>query len=274
MEQLSYNYCALAGAYTAKCSRVNSFQETAMKPWKPAVLLVQCAGAVCGAWMPGVVCAQSQSGHALVEHSTRAPQRPVAIEKEPRHRLKFENQYVRIFDVLIVPGDTTLFHTHLNDGIGIKLTNARIVQQAYGGKWQESVVKRGEVGFSYYATPLIHRVSNVGSTPFRNMFIEVLPSSRSARAIAPDKKTPWRTLVLDNERVWIFRLVLEPGKLIEADTLSPRSVLVVISNAKVVIDGQRKNLKPGDFEWHDGHTKYSLRNAGSSPFEAVEIELR
>ena len=26
-------------------------------------------------------------------------QSPVPIEKEPRHRLKFENQYVRVFDV-------------------------------------------------------------------------------------------------------------------------------------------------------------------------------
>lgn len=40
---------------------------------------------------------------------------PVPIEKEPRHRLTFSNQYVRLFHVLIPSGDTSLFHTHVNE---------------------------------------------------------------------------------------------------------------------------------------------------------------
>jgi len=44
-------------------------------------------------------------------------QSPVPIEKEPRHRLKFENQFVRVFDVLIPPGDDSLFHIHIYDGV-------------------------------------------------------------------------------------------------------------------------------------------------------------
>ena len=35
---------------------------------------------------------------------------PVSIE--PRHHKVFENEYVRVLDVHIVPGDTTLFHKH------------------------------------------------------------------------------------------------------------------------------------------------------------------
>jgi len=44
-----------------------------------------------------------------------AAQAPVPLSGEPRHHLKFENQYVRVFDVLVPPGDATLFHTHSND---------------------------------------------------------------------------------------------------------------------------------------------------------------
>ncbi|MGI9076108.1 MAG: hypothetical protein ACR2G6_02120, partial [Gemmatimonadaceae bacterium] len=50
---------------------------------------------------------------SLVTVYATPAQSPVPIEKEPRHHLKFENQYVRVFYVFIPLGDTTLFHTHV-----------------------------------------------------------------------------------------------------------------------------------------------------------------
>ena len=34
----------------------------------------------------------------------------VPIDREPRHRLAYENSIVRVFDTRIAPGDTTLYH--------------------------------------------------------------------------------------------------------------------------------------------------------------------
>jgi hypothetical protein len=33
-------------------------------------------------------------------------QSPIPVLNEPRHHLKFENEYVRVFDVVVPPGDT------------------------------------------------------------------------------------------------------------------------------------------------------------------------
>src|SRR5215207_11505010 len=81
-------------------------------------------------------------------------QAPVPVEKEPRHRLKFENRYVRVFDVLITAKDRSLFHTHVYDGVGIKLTDARIRDEPTGGSQDDLTVTRGEVSFAPRPSPL------------------------------------------------------------------------------------------------------------------------
>ena len=90
--------------------------------------------------------------------SPPSAQPPVPIEKEPRHQLKFENQFVRVFDVRIPSGDTTLFHIHTHDGVGIKLADAFIRSEVLGGSVDEVAVKRGAVDFTRRPSPLTHRV--------------------------------------------------------------------------------------------------------------------
>ena len=51
-------------------------------------------------------------------------QSPVPVSSEPRHHLKFENAYVRVFDVMVPPGDQTLFHTHANDYLFVSIGDA------------------------------------------------------------------------------------------------------------------------------------------------------
>ena len=134
-------------------------------------------------------------------------QSPVPIEKEPRHRLKFENKSVRVFDVLIPSGDASLFHTHVHDGLSVRITDAQIRDEPVQGDSEESTVKRGAVTFSYRPKPMTHRVSNIGKTPFRNIFIEILPSSDgSTRAPLPPSRDGY-AMVLENERVRVSRLV-------------------------------------------------------------------
>jgi quercetin dioxygenase-like cupin family protein len=211
---------------------------------------------------------------------TPAPaQAPVPIEKEPRHHLKFNNQYVRVFYVFIPPGETTLFHTHVYDGVGIKLTEARIRDEAQGGTAEESSVKRGAVNFTSYSSPLTHSVGNIGSTPFINMFVEVLPSSGKQPGVSARALAAGHALILENERVRLSRLVLAPGQSMEVHTHTLRGLLVALSeeNVSVGVAGKKSStvkFKAGDTKWFDGGTAHALKNIGSASFEAVEIELK
>lgn len=206
-------------------------------------------------------------------------QSPVPIEKEPRHRLKFENQYVRVFYVFIPPGDTSLFHTHVNDGLSVRLADARIRDEALGGAPEDTPLKRGGVSFGYRPIPLTHKVSNIGSTPFRNMFVEVLPSAAMSFDASSLADVAGHTLVLENERVRVFRLALAPGQSTDLHTHALRCLGVAVSEGRIAVEVPGKKIRtvkfrPGDTRWHEGGTKHSLRNIGSAPFEAVDIELK
>jgi quercetin dioxygenase-like cupin family protein len=109
-------------------------------------------------------------------HLGRSNQEPVPVDEESHHRWTFENQYVRVLDVLLSPGECTLFHTHSHDNIAVRLTNARVQQQAFSKDWQSAVsVAPGDVSYTEGTQrPYTHRVKNVGTTSFHVIDIELL----------------------------------------------------------------------------------------------------
>jgi quercetin dioxygenase-like cupin family protein len=204
---------------------------------------------------------------------------PVPIEKEPRHRLRFENASVRLFDVLIPEGEQSLFHTHEHDGVGIKLSDARIRDEKAGGSAEELQVERGAVNFARFPEGLTHRVSNIGATPFRNMFIEILPSTAAPTDAPSLAGVPGHELVLENERVRIYRLVLAPGQSTETHRHALRGLGVALSDGEIAHGApadksKTVRFKTGDYLWHEEGTTHSLKNVGSDPFEAFDIELK
>lgn len=216
---------------------------------------------------------------SLVLLAPGTAQAPVSIEKEPRHHLEFQNEYVRLFYVRIAPGDTTLFHTHINDNVGVKLTDAELSDVVPGGNPETNLVHQGAVGFGHYPTPLTHSVSNVGSTPFHNMLVEILPAKGAPSTAPLLAKVGGYTLAMENERVRILRLVLAPGQSTEEHSHALQGVSVVITEGKIAVDlpgtkTETVTFKPGDYRWHEGGMRHSLRNVGSATFEAVEIELK
>lgn len=194
------------------------------------------------------------------------------------HRLKFENRFVRVFDILLAPGDETSFHTHVNDGLGIRITDAQIRDSSIGGAPQVIRVERGSVSFAQYSSPLAHRVSNIGTTPFRNIFIEVLASASAFRdwpAVQPGE----RTVILVNERVRVLRRIIAPGELVELHFHLFRGPMVALSDGKIEIGvpGERirtVQIRAGDTQWIEVGTKHSLKNVGTAPFEVIDVELK
>jgi quercetin dioxygenase-like cupin family protein len=101
---------------------------------------------------------------------------PVPVEQEPHHHVIFENQYVRVLDVIVKPGETTLFHKHSLDNVAVHLSDATIKHQSPGQDWIEAPVKEGAVGFAAGTKqPYTHRITNAGATLFHVLDIEVLP---------------------------------------------------------------------------------------------------
>jgi quercetin dioxygenase-like cupin family protein len=211
---------------------------------------------------------------SLVWLASPALQSSVPVEKEPRHHLKFENQRTRVFDVVIPPGDETLFHTHSNDYVFVMIGDATLKAEVMGSSPSDLIVKNGEV--RYTKATLTHRVKNVGNADFRNITIEVLGSAAGAGAQLP--ALSGHTLVLENDRVRVERVILEPGQSTGVHTHTLAGLGVSVSGGMIEIEtgGQKQtsNLKPGEFRWRDGAVTHSLKNVGKTRFEAVDIEWK
>jgi hypothetical protein len=103
-----------------------------------------------------------------------AGQAPVPIEKEPMHRLKLENEYVRVFDVLVPAGKATLFHTHVLDGVGVRVSDAEMSEEFIDGTKRDFATRWAEASFGS-GPKFSHKVINRGRTHFQNIYVELLP---------------------------------------------------------------------------------------------------
>jgi hypothetical protein len=204
-----------------------------------------------------------------------AADEPVLIEQESHHRLKFENSHVRYFDVQIEPGYEALYHWHHNDGVFVNISAAPTTAQDWGAE----PVARGEraIGETYFigysAKPKAHRVLNSGSTLYRVSDTEVLVGCGPADVPATGAN---QTLVIDNDRVFVTRIILHPGE--STELLAPCGMLVSVSGGSIALDGpggvQNLPMLPAGFQWREQRQPVKLTNTGTSVFHGVDIRLK
>ncbi|MDQ2862161.1 MAG: hypothetical protein M3R50_00675, partial [Bacteroidota bacterium] len=98
----------------------------------------------------------------------------VPVHEEPHHKTVLKNDYVRLLDVHIKPGDTTLYHIHAAPSIMVHITKSIIGAQLLGQAIQPpSEVLAGKTSFAAYdEKPITHRVYNAGKNVFHVMDIE------------------------------------------------------------------------------------------------------
>lgn len=127
----------------------------------------------------------------------------VPVSKEPLHKTALENQYIRLLNVWLQPGDTSLFHIHSTPSVFLYLSDANIASQVKGGNW---VNDRSETGKTWYRSfmgdALVHRVGNADSVPLHVTDVEILASYKPAVARKP---LPF-TVLYENEKVIAYRL--------------------------------------------------------------------
>ena len=112
----------------------------------------------------------------------------VPVHEEPRHRLVHESPRVRLLDVVVLPGDTSLFHEHREPTLYVTLADALVVSQRPGHGWEQQrsgLRVLGEVTdrCDYFTDPLVHRVRNDGPAPFH--LLAVLNPAAGEDGLAP-----------------------------------------------------------------------------------------
>jgi len=197
----------------------------------------------------------------------------VQVSQEPRHHKVFENRWVRVLDVHIPPGDTTMIHKHSTPSVFIVLTGTKTGSQVIVEP-AELRLTQGNIWFEgFYNKPRIHRVWNSDTTEFHVMDIE-LPNQHPG-SIDPPLTIQGFTPLLDEKPLRGYRVSINPGGTIPLGKRKAALLLVKVGKTAgdLSVNGN-KLVKAGDHVFIGPGEDVTLLNKGAAEQELALFELK
>lgn len=203
-----------------------------------------------------------------------AQQSPVPVEEEPHHHLVLKNDSVTVLRVKLLPGESTLLHTHLHDRVAVDLSDTTVTFQKPGEpESAPEVTKPGNVAALESNGPYTHLVHNASTTVFEVLDVELLGRPTKAPSAAAAK------VEAENPSARVYKWTLAPGATSAMHT-HERPYLIVSATPLVLkmTDPEGKSftheVKAGDAHWVDAKVTHTLANEGTTAGTIVEIELK
>lgn len=214
-----------------------------------------------------------------------ASDKPVPVFEEPRHHLVVDTPPLRILDIQIPPGDTTLFHSHSSPMLYVPIASSRTRNQNIGEEWTgggaapaaapaaPAPARPGRVSApaNYIDKGQTHRVNNIGTSLFRLIGIGNMTPGEAAPAPASATKPE-----LENRWYRAERMVIAPGASAPVPPAAGTIVVVMQTSGSAALDGKvwHPLNGPGDFARIDGTTPYVVHNRGAAEIEVVAVAVK
>jgi len=202
--------------------------------------------------------------------------RSVPVGDEPRHHVVYSNDYVRVIDAVVPPGDVTLYHTHSKDNVPVAISGGKMRTQVLGGEPTESDVPTGGIWFA--RETYTHQITNVGEGALRFIDAEILATPPGSKPGPALEGVPGLKLEIDNPRVRVYRVRLESGQSTGEHTHSAATLCVAITAASMEVASggasRKVDVKAGGYDWHAESLTHSLSNTSDETYEGVEIEWK
>jgi hypothetical protein len=198
----------------------------------------------------------------------------VQVRLEPRHKNVFENKYLRLLDVNIIPGDTSQFHMHSTPSFFLRYTNTNVWTQTKGQDWTQSLRAPGEPSYdSFLNDTLIHRVTNSDRVAFHVTDIEILAPYHSRDQIKP---LPFEVL-LENEKVFAYRL---SNSSMDQKIISKRGPIIaqLIEGDKILVHDEKtkktKEIKKGGYLYIKPESSFYFTAPVDEKINLVLLEIK
>ena len=202
-----------------------------------------------------------------------AAQDAIPVSKEPLHKNVFENKYVRVLDLHIAPGDTTLFHKHETPCISISLHPVRTGSQVIIDDKSPKLpsLDRRVTFEGFYESPRIHRVWNRDTSIFHWMDVEIL--TRGDRNMETPIAIDGFTQLFDAPPVRTYRLTLKGNQQIKLKRNGPILIVALNAGSKILVNKQ-PFTKQGDFLFVKPSKNIQLTNGNEHDFSFAVLELK
>lgn len=199
----------------------------------------------------------------------------VPVSEEPRHKPVLQNKYIRILDVWVQPGDTTLFHIHATPSLFVHLSNNVTGSQAKGEAWVKDQSETGKAWYrSFSPDTLIHRVTNLDMIPFHVNDIEIL-ASYNGNNLSNTKPLPF-TLLFENEKASAYRVT----NILNNQIIKDRGPIIAeLATGEGIIfhdvkTNQSKEIKAGNYLYIEPGSSFYFTTKGKSKINMVLFEIK
>ncbi len=204
----------------------------------------------------------------------------VNVRHEPQHRHEFENDDIRIYDVLLPPGYVTLNHAHTRDTIYVVVKGSKLKSVPLVGSMSMPVaipVPTGAVLWNEHSKePLIHEVTNAGDNAARLVGVELKYEDTigTRDSISANGLNTHDTY--DNVRAYLLELA--PGESTGKMTMEFEGLIIALTEATIALASDAgtprvSSLEPASWILLGSSGEVSISNIGISPLRAVVYEF-
>ena len=198
----------------------------------------------------------------------------VPVRLEPRHKNVLENKYLRLLDVHINPGDTSLFHVHSTPSFFLIFTNTMVGAQVKGQDWTKGKNVTGKAWYqSFLNDTLIHRVTNCDTVPFHVTDMEILAPYNIGRQIKPLPLD----LLFENEKIFAYGI---SNLSIDKKVISKRGPIIVqlVEGEQIMIHDKKtkvtKTIRKGEHLYVKPESSFYFDVQVDRKINLVLIEIR
>ena len=199
----------------------------------------------------------------------------VPVREEPRHHPVFQNKYIRLLDVWLPAGDTTLFHIHATPSLFVILSNTVTGSQIKDSAWSNTQSKAGTTWYrSFSPDTLVHRVCNADTVVFHVNDIEILSQYD---VTAQGKKPLPFPVEFENEKAIAYRLtaiadhspiINKRGPMI-AELITGKGIIFHNSTT-----GQTKEIEAGKYLYIEPGIAFYFSAAENKAIDMVLFEIK
>lgn len=202
----------------------------------------------------------------------------VPVHEEPRHHLVFESKEIRILNVLIPAGDTSLYHIHTTPSLFIRFTNTKTGGQLKGGKPSTNQSIPWTILFENLAPPntRTHRVWNADKDTFHVVDVELLLKDA---VFDKEPLLAMPNLVLEIDTSWVraYRLTMQERTEFSLKNKNQLMILFSLDDAtmQTKINGKAstQSLKPGSYFVIRKHESFLIKNTSHKKVAFILAEL-
>jgi hypothetical protein len=204
----------------------------------------------------------------------------VSVRNEPQHRHEFENDKIRIYDVLLPPDYVALNHAHTKDTIYVAIQGAKVKIKPLLGSVpisSDRPIPSGIVFWNEHSKePVIHGVTNTDTHAARLVGVE-LKFDQTGFTRKPLTGSGLK-LRDTHKKVRVYDLELAQGERTGELTINFSGLMIALTEATVerISDKggrQVSSLEPASWKLLDTPGKVTFGNVGVTSLKAVIYEF-